>query len=127
MRINTSGIPNHNRKGPNSPTMGRFSSRGLNSPTFSRNSDASSIDIKRSDIESGFSSTELGEDEVEMNDELLYEDPLENDTSNEPSTPAQKPEIQKYETPRSDITRHDTISTANPFSLQETSAAREQV
>jgi hypothetical protein len=125
MRINTSGIPNHNRKGPNSPTMGRFSSRGLNSPTFSRNSDASGIDIKRSDTELGFSSTEI-EDEVEMNDEI-YEEPLEHDILNESTTPAQKSEIQKYETPRSDITRHDTISTANPFSLQETSAAREQV
>lgn len=124
MRINTSGIPNHNRKGPNSPTMGRFVSRGLNSPTFSRNSDASSIDIKRSDTELGFPSTEIGEDEVEMNDEI-YEEPL--DILNESTTPAQKSEIQKYETPRSDITRHDTISTANPFSLQETSAAREQV
>ncbi|EXX79593.1 Nip100p [Rhizophagus irregularis DAOM 197198w] len=124
MRINTSGIPNHNRKGPNSPTMGRFSSRGLNSPTFSRNSDASGIDIKRNDTELGFSSTEI-EDEVEMNDEI-YEEPLEHDILNESTTPAQKSEIQKYETPRSDITRHDMISTANPFSLQETSAAREQ-
>ncbi|GES86297.1 dynactin 1 [Rhizophagus clarus] len=125
MRINTSGIPNHNRKGPNSPTMGRFNSRGLSSPTFSRNSDASNID-KRNDNESGFSSAEIGEDEVEINDEILYEDPLENDISSEPTTLAQKPEIQKYETPRSDIARHDTISTSNPYSLQEASATREQ-
>ena len=60
MRINTSGIPNHNRisRGPNSPTTGRLNSLGghdPNSPTFPRrpcrNSDASSIDIKRSDID----------------------------------------------------------------------------
>jgi hypothetical protein len=109
--------------------MGRFSSRGLNSPTFSRrprgNSDASSIDVKRSDLESGFSATEIGEDESEINEE--YEDNLENDIINEPTTPAPRTETQKYEIPRSDTMRHDTTPTPDPYSLQEASAAREQV
>ncbi|CAG8774958.1 12291_t:CDS:1, partial [Funneliformis caledonium] len=56
MRINTSAIPNYNQisRGSNSPTTGRLNSlsgRGSNNPTFlrrpRRNSDASSIDIKR--------------------------------------------------------------------------------
>jgi hypothetical protein len=105
--------------------MGRSRGLSLNSPTFPRrpieNSDASSVDIKRSDLEPGFSATEIGEEEAEqINDDVLYEEPSENDIINEPATP--KPEIQKYEIPRYDMT-----STPDPYSLQEASVIREQV
>jgi hypothetical protein len=108
--------------------MGRSRGLNLNSPTFPRrprgNSDASSM---KNDLEPGFSANEIGEEESEINGEILYEEPLENDIMNDPATPASKPEIQKYEISRSDTTRHDTIPTPDPYSLQEASANREQV
>ena len=91
--------------------MGRSRGISLNSPTFPR---------RPLDAEPGFSATEIGEEESEINDEVLFEEPLENDIINEPATP--KPEIQKYEIPRYDMT-----STPDPYSLQEASVIREQV
>ncbi|CAI2184001.1 20409_t:CDS:10 [Funneliformis geosporum] len=130
MRINTSGIPNHNRisRGPNSPTTGRLNSlggRGPNSPTFPRrprgNSDASSIDVKRSDIDPALLANEMGEDEsdININDGGLYEDTLENDLINES---ASKPDILKFD----NLMRRESTPTLDPFSLQEASVIREQ-
>jgi len=79
----------------------------------------------KSDIDMGPSAAEIGEEESEINinEEVLYEDPLENDIINEPTS--SKPEILKYE--RNDTLRHDSTPTPDPFSLQETSVSREQV
>ena len=98
--------------------MGRSRGISLNSPTFPR---------RPLDAEPGFSATEIGEEESEINDEVLFEEPLENDIINEPAMSASKSEIQKYETPRSDTMRHDSTPTPDPYSLQEASANREQV
>nr|CAG8434267.1 15014_t:CDS:2 [Entrophospora candida] len=122
-----SGIPSRqSTKGPNTPTNPRYSLRRMSGQSFTRrsrgNSDASSIDGRKFDIDS----LEYDEDMSEMNDSNILTEESESFEFSE-SDLINSLSFKQDSNNRSDMPqRPESMIFQDPFSLQETSATREQ-
>ncbi|CAH1756063.1 9611_t:CDS:2 [Entrophospora sp. SA101] len=122
-----SGIPSRqSTKGPNTPTNPRYSLRRMSGQSFTRrsrgNSDASSIDGRKFDIDS----LEYDEDMSEMNDSNILTEESESFEFSE-SDLINSLSFKQDSNNRSDMPqRPESMIFQDPFSLQETSATHDR-